>query len=64
MEVAVVDIKMIGGSSSALPIRLTSHMAQIHLPNPLSGCCTLKTGKDPIHSPPIQQHIDCAQNMF
>lgn len=29
MVVTVVDIKMSGGSSSALPIQLTCHMAQI-----------------------------------
>lgn len=64
MAVAVADIKMSGGSSAALPIPLTSHMAQIHLSNPIFGWCCLETGKDPIHSQLIQQHIDCAQNMF
>lgn len=60
MVVAVVDIK----SWSALPVWLISYMAQIHLPNLMSGCCTLKTYKDPIPSPLIQQHIDSTQNMF
>lgn len=59
MVVAVVDIKR----WSALPVRLT-YMAQINLPNPMYGCCTLKTCKDPIPSPLIQQHIDSMQNMF